>query len=329
MYIIVSPFWKTFDDKGLIYFVPDFLSWKIKIGNCVEIPIRRSIEIAIVLKVITEKEIDINPEKIKSIISITNTNILLNSYQIFLSFWISEYYFCQIHTALNLFFPTNIREKLKKWKFNDFLEKEKNIPLKKTITEDAKIKKINTKLILSEAQQKAYTQIIDSENKKVLFYWITWSWKTEIYIKVIEQYINKWKQALLLIPEIILNNQIWEKIISYFWDEVLIINSSITQATKAKYWASILRRKSKIIVWTRSALFYPFQNLWVIIVDEQHDNSYNSDKNPRFKSLEVVEQISKQTNIKVIFASWTPSINYMYKTIKKDLQIVSLLEKYK
>lgn len=321
MYIIVSPFWKTFDDKGLIYFVPDFLEWEIKIGNCIEIPIRKTIEIAIVLKVINEEEIEINLEKIKSIISIKNRNILLNNYQIFLTSWISKYYFCQIHHSLNLFFPTNIREKLKKDNFDTFLEKI-NLNYKKNKILNRK------KIFLSHLQEKAYKEILNSKNNKILFYWITWSWKTEIYIKLIEKILLEGKQALLLIPEIILNNQIWEKLISYFWKEVLIINSSITQATKAIYWANIFSNKSRIIIWTRSSLFYPYKNLWLIIVDEQHDNSYNSDKSPRFKTLEVVEEISEELNIKVLFASWTPSINYMYKTIKEDLGIVTLLEKY-
>ncbi len=320
MYCIVSPFSKTFDNKGLIYFVPENIIPDIKEGLAVQIPLKNQIEIWIVLKIIEEKDIDIDPKKIKSLIWVQNKNILLSSYQIYLAFWISKYYFCQIHSSINLFLPKSIREKLKKGKLNDLIEKEKTQKEEKIITKN------NIKL--SKKQEISYNEILKSKNQKILFYWITWSWKTEIYIKLIEKYIAEWKQALLLIPEIILNNQIWEKIISYFWKEVLIINSSITDSTKAKYWTKIYLWKAKIIVWTRSSLFYPYKNLGIIIIDEQHDNSYISDKNPKFKTWDVVEKISELKKIKVVFASWTPSINYMYRAIKKELNLVNLLEKY-
>lgn len=321
MYCIVSPFSKTFDEKGLIYFVPDYLRSEIKEWMAINIPMKSQIEPAIVLKIIKENEITIEIKKIKSIISIVgNNNIILNSYQIYLIFWISKFYFCQIHHSTNLFLPKNIRDKIKKDKLGDFISK-------KTLEEINNLKPDN-KILLSENQEIAYKNILNSKDNKILFYWITWSWKTEIYLKLIENYINEWKQALLLIPEIILNNQIWERIKSYFWEDVLIINSSITEATKAKYWARIYLWQTKLVVWTRSSLFYPFKDLGIIIIDEQHDNSYNSDKNPRFKTWEVVEQISDIKWIKLIFASWTPSINYMYRAIKKDLHLVNLLERY-
>jgi primosomal protein N' (replication factor Y) len=134
---------------------------------------------------------------------------------------------------------------------------------------------------------------------------------------------------LFLIPEIILTNQLSNKIKNVFWKEVIIINSTITDATKTKYWINIYNVDSKIIIWTRSALFYPYNNLWLIIIDEEHDNSYISDSAPRYNAIEVAEKISELNWNKLVIASGTPSIKSMYKAIKWDYEIVNLLKKYK
>lgn len=317
MHVIVSPFSKTFDEIWLIYFVPDFLSSEIKVWQLVEIPIREKIEIAIVLDLTNKENLNIDKSKVKSIISIKNSNSLLKDYQVWLIKWIASYYFTNIHNSLTTFFPKNVRDKLEKDKLDISINKSDSKSINKTEVE------------LSPAQQKVFEDIKTSKNNKVLLYWITWSWKTEIYIKLIEECISKWKQALLLIPEIILTSQISEKIEKAFPGEVVVINSSITEATKTKHWLSISSWQTKVIVWTRSALFYPFDNLWLIIIDEEHDNSYISDKAPRYKSIEVAEKISDSLNIKLLLASWTPSINSMFKAAKGKYHLVNLLEKYK
>jgi primosomal protein N' (replication factor Y) len=162
-----------------------------------------------------------------------------------------------------------------------------------------------------------------------LLYGITWSGKTEIYIKRIQQQLENNKQSLLLIPEIILSNQLSTKIKQVFWDDVLIINSTVSAAKRTSYWMDIYTGKAKIIVWTRSALFYPYNNLWLIIVDEEHDNSYVSDQAPRFHSLDIVNKISDILRIPLLLASGTPSVTTMYKSIKWEYKQVTLLEKYK
>lgn len=315
MYIIVSPFSKTFDEIWLIYFVPDFLVSDIKLWIVVEIPIRDKIEIWIVLEIVNPDKIKIDLSKIKSIISIKNSNILLQDYQIELIKWIAKYYFSSIHNALNLFFPKNVRDKIGKEKLQ--IEEQK-----KEKSKD----KDNIKL--NKSQEDIFNKIHTSKNNKILLYWVTWSGKTEIYIKLIKECISSWKQALLLIPEIILTSQIAEKIEKVFPKQIVILNSSITEATKTKYWLSIHSWNTKIIIWTRSSIFYPFKNLWLIIIDEEHDNSYSSDKSPRYNTIEIAEQISDSLNIKLLLASWTPSIKSMYKALKGKYKLLNLLEKY-
>jgi primosomal protein N' (replication factor Y) len=231
--------------------------------------------------------------------------------------FIAEYYFCSIHNSLNLFFPRNLIEKI--WK--DKLE------FDKTSDYNYSFNFVNT---LNQAQEKVYNNIKSSKNSKILLFWITWSWKTEIYIKLINDVIKTWKQTLLLIPEIILWNQTLEKVRKIFWNDVIILNSTVSEAKKTKYFLDILHNKAKIILWTRSALFYPYNNLWLIIVDEEHDNSYISEKSPKYNSIEIAEKIVEFNweETKLLLASGTPSINSMYFGVKGKYELITLLKKY-
>ncbi len=346
MYILTSPFTKTFDTIWLLYYVPDFLEEQIKLWAIVECPIWTKIENAVVLEKVESlekfcetKKINISEEKIKSITWVVTEKQLISKNNILLAQFISEHYFTQIHNAINLFFPAIVKKKIL-WVDGNFFEKLNNVgdvdrhPLQEIKLND-----------FSKAQKKAYSEIKDNfknnvgyecirtlqEPQKInLLYWITGSWKTEIYMKLIQDNLKQNKQSLLLIPEIILNNQIWEKIISTFGDDnVIIINSSITDTKRQKYFLDILNWKAKIIIWTRSALFYPYKNLELIIMDEEHDNSFNSDKSPRYKTKEIIQKMLElNPNIKVLLGSWTPSVNSMYKWVKGEWNLVNLLEKF-
>ena len=182
---------------------------------------------------------------------------------------------------------------------------------------------------MTKVQEKIFEEIIISEENKFLLFWVTGSWKTEIYIKLIEENLKKWKQSLLLIPEIILTNQISERLKKYFWNDLIILNSTVSEAKKTKYFLDIFENKAKIIIWTRSVLFYPFADLWLIIIDEEHDNSYISDQTPRYNSIEIANKITDLVWNKLLLASGTPSINSMYKAICKDYKLLNLLEKFK
>jgi len=316
MYALISPFFKTFDDIWLTYSVPDFLVEKIKVGQVVEIPFRKKAEYGIVIKILEKIEIDFDESKIKSIVSIFNESIFLSNYRVELLKWIASHYFSQLHNSHNLFFHKNLTEKIKKNKINIDEAKEYKYSF-------------NHDIVLTSEQDKSLSQIKKRGNNKILFYWLTWSWKTEIYIKLIKDCLDDWKQTLFLIPEIILTNQLSDKIKKVFWNEVLIINSTVTAATKTKYWIDINSWNSKIIIWTRSALFYPYNNLWLIIIDEEHDNSYISDQSPRYNAVEVANKITELNWNKLILASWTPSVSSMYKWLKGKYDVVNLLEKYK
>ena len=315
MYCLICPFSKTFDEVWITYSVPDFLTNELKIWQIVEVTIREKIEFWVVLDITNIPIINFDESKIKSIISIKNDNIFLKKYRVDLIKWIANYYFTAIHNSLNLFFPKNLKEKI--WKDKLKIDNNKNYSYT-----------FNYNNSLSTEQIKAYNSIIETKTNKILFYWLTWSGKTEIYIKLINDYLNQGKQILFLIPEIILTNQLSDKIKKVFWEGIIILNSTITDANKTKYWIDINNWNAKIVIWTRSALFYPYNNLGLIIIDEEHDNSYISDSAPRYNTIKVAEKITELNWNKLVLWSWTPSINSMHKAIIKDYGLVNLLKVY-
>ncbi|MDD2870994.1 MAG: DEAD/DEAH box helicase family protein [Candidatus Gracilibacteria bacterium] len=322
MYVLVSPFSKTFDDIGLTYIVPFFLQEKIHIGQIIEIPLREAIELGVIIDIYENIDTTYDESKIKSIISIKNESIFLSNYRVILVKWIASHYFTAIHNSINLFFPNNLKDKIGKDKLD-------LIKLNNDLSETKHIYTFNHKVKLSNIQEQTLNQIQNTQKNKILLYGLTGSGKTEIYIKLIKEYLDYGKQTLFLIPEIILTNQLSSKIKDVFGKEVLIINSTVTDATKTKYWLSINNGISKIIIGTRSALFYPYNNLGLIIIDEEHDNSYISDSAPRYNTIEVAEKITELNGNKLILASGTPSIKSMYKAVKGEYELINLLKKHR
>lgn len=320
MYILVAPFKNSFDEIGLWYSVPEAL-WEAKVGQVVEINIQTKKDLAVIIEISDQRE---NTEKIKPICQIlSNGFIFLTKEHIQILRWLPDFYFCKIHQAVSLFFPKNVKEKIAK---NTFLKQQEKQE------ENIFSYEYNNRAIFSEAQQKAYNEIFSSHKnsqKITLLYGITGSGKTELYIKRIKETLDRWEQSLFLIPEIILWDQIGKRIQRVFWENVVILNSSVSDAKKTKHWIDIHSWKAKIIVGTRSALFYPYKNLSTIIMDEQHDQSYNSDKDPKYRVEEILNFLTEQQHIHILLGSGTPKISSMYQALKKKYTLVNLVEKFR
>ncbi|MDD5769886.1 MAG: DEAD/DEAH box helicase family protein [Candidatus Gracilibacteria bacterium] len=314
MFAIISPFTQSLDDIGFVYKIPSDFQGILKNGMIVHIPFGKRNILGLVLTI--AQNTDFDKTKIKEITSIYNENIFLNNYEIELLKWISTNYFSLIHICLNLFFPKNLLGKIIKNKFG-FNE---NI---KEIRYDFKYQKT-----LNQNQSKIFNEIISSNENKFLLYGVTGSGKTEIYINLIKHYLEQNKQILLLVPEIILTNQILQRLKKVFGLEVIIINSTVSEAKKTLYREMIYNNKVKIIVGTRSAIFYPYNNLGLIIVDEEHDNSYISDNSPRYDTIEVVNKITDLNHNKLLLGSGTPKINHLYNALNGNAKILNLFNEF-
>jgi len=201
--------------------------------------------------------------------------------------FISKYYVCSLGEALSVYTPFyNI----------DKIDEQKDI---------------KSDIVLSTQQQKAYDFI--SKNNLSLLFANTGAGKTEIYIRFIEDIISKNKQALLLIPEISLTPQMEKRLKKVFGETIAIWHSKIQKKTKERIIDDLLSGKVKIIAGARSSLFLPFKDLGVIIVDEEHDDSYKADQKPRLNVKDLSLYIGAKYGIKVILGSATPSLSSFYK----------------
>jgi len=164
---------------------------------------------------------------------------------------------------------------------------------------------------LSLEQSKALAFI--KENSSSLLFADTGSGKTEIYICLIKQYLEEGKQVLLLMPEISLTPQMQKRLQAYFGEKFFIWHSKISKKKKKENFDKFTKGEALLVAGARSALFLPFVNLGLIIVDEEHDNSYKSNNKPFFNARDLALFLGQKLNIKVLLGSATPSLTSFYK----------------
>ncbi len=188
---------------------------------------------------------------------------------------------------------------------------------------------------LSEAQTKALEEIRTTFDTKdvTLLFGVTSSGKTEIYIRLIQEYLDKGKQILYLLPEIALTPQIINRLQKVFGDRVGIYHSKLNDNERAEIWQRINGQTAQtpydIIVGVRSAIFLPFKNLGLIIVDEEHENTYKQfDPAPRYNARDLAIIIARQHKAKVLLGTATPSIETFYNAQKGKYGFVELTERY-
>ncbi len=172
-------------------------------------------------------------------------------------------------------------------------------------------KTFDSKISFSKEQEKAYD--FTQKNKQALVFANTGSGKTEIYIKNIEKVLNEGKQAVLLMPEISLTPQMQNRLEKVFNTSVAIWHSKITKKKKENIIEALLKGEIKLIAGARSSLFLPYKDLDLIIIDEEHDESYKSDSKPRYNAKDIALYMSKKLDIQVILGSATPSIVSFHK----------------
>lgn len=164
------------------------------------------------------------------------------------------------------------------------------------------------KVVLTDTQKNAIAEINNSDKDIVLLHGVTGSGKTEVYMSLIENALKQGKSAIALVPEISLTPQIMRVFRSRFGDDIAMLHSGLSDGERYDEWRRIYDGDAKIVVGARSAIFAPVENLGVIIVDEEHDSSYISESNPRFRTLEVAEFRAKYNGCKVVLGSATPSV---------------------
>ena len=194
--------------------------------------------------------------------------------------------------------------------------------------ENKKVKN-TANLKLTEEQSKAFNEINLSikqqQYKEFLLYGITGSGKTEVYLQLIEETINKEKSAIVLVPEISLTPQMIDRFIARFGkDKIAVLHSKLSIGERHDEWERIKEGKAKIIIGARSAIFAPVQKLGIIIIDEEHDSSYKSEASPKYDAKEIARKIAKEEKIPLVLGSATPDLRTFYDA--KETKKIKLLK---
>ncbi|MEN4052596.1 MULTISPECIES: primosomal protein N' [Sulfurimonas] len=210
--------------------------------------------------------------------------------QMKLARFIASYYICSLGDAFSLMVP--------------FQEKEEQ-------QEDTQKCFENSKIILSSRQENAFNFL--KQHKVSLLFGDTGSGKTEIYMKYFEEVLGEDKRALFLMPEISLTPQMSNRLQEHFGGHFVIWHSKLTPLQKRKAQEKIRSGKAKIIAGARSSLFLPIRDLGLIVVDEEHDESYKSSARPRYNARDIAIYMGKIYDIPVVLGSATPSLGSYVK----------------
>ena len=188
-------------------------------------------------------------------------------------------------------------------------------------------------LELSNAQQEAFHQIQTSftTQEVCLLHGLTSSGKTEIYIKLIEEQLASGKQVLYLLPEIALTTQLVGRLRTYFGDKVGVYHSKYSTNERVELWKQVLEQspKAQIVIGARSALFLPFSNLSLIVVDEEHEQTFKQvDPAPRYHARDAAIVLANYHKAKVLLGSATPSIESYFNAQSNKYGLVEITERY-
>ena len=256
---------------------------QIELGTKVLIKLRQR---KVLDEAVVIKEVLIPSFKCTDISEITNEYFDEKMLQI--ATFVSQYYVCSMGEALSV--------------YNAF---------DKTIIPIFNEEKFDSKIVLSKEQEKAKEFL--RQKKQALLFANTGAGKTEVYIKIIEEHLNENKQAILLMPEISLTPQMQKRLEKVFDKSVAIWHSKITKKKKEEILKGLQEGSIKLIAGARSALFLPYSNLGVIVVDEEHDDSYKSDSKPRLHTKDLSIYMAKKYDFQLVLGSATVSTSSFHK----------------
>ncbi|MGI6777026.1 MAG: primosomal protein N' [Acetivibrionales bacterium] len=182
------------------------------------------------------------------------------------------------------------------------------------------------------AQQAAAIELVKSKLDggsfyELLLHGVTGSGKTEVYLQLIQYAIDMGKQAIVLVPEISLTPQMVDRFKGRFGDDVAVLHSRLSPGERYDQWRLIKEGNIKVAVGARSAVFAPFKNLGIIIIDEEHENSYKSEITPKYHAAEIARKRCKDEKSVLIYGSATPSIETFYRAMNGCIDYIKLSER--
>ena len=198
-----------------------------------------------------------------------------------------------------------------------FEETERRKPL-------ATVAKTQQKIALNPDQAFAVENITKFLRQTYVLFGVTGSGKTEVYLNSIEKALERGKTAILLVPEIGLTPQVFALLESRFGQKVAVLHSGLSVGERFDEWKRIENGEARVVVGARSAIFAPLKNVGLILIDEQHENSYNSETNPRYRTEDIALFRAKYNNCPLVLGSATPSIETFEKTVSGEYMLLRM-----
>lgn len=185
------------------------------------------------------------------------------------------------------------------------------------------------KKVLTPFQQKVVNSVLENQqNVPFLLFGVTGSGKTEVYMQIIEEVLKRGETAIMLVPEISLTPQMVEQFSNRFGNQIAALHSALSEGEKYDEWRRIARGEASIVIGARSAIFAPLKNIGIIIMDEEHSDSYKQgDKSPRYHARDIAIWRAKYHSCPVLLGSATPSLESMARAEKGVYQLLVLKER--
>lgn len=194
------------------------------------------------------------------------------------------------------------------------------LPYSEMIAEDKSV-------LLTKAQQDAIASINNTQKTVTLLHGVTGSGKTEVYLELIKQVIQTGKTAIMLVPEISLTPQMFKQLRGRFNELCAIIHSGLSAGERFDEWSRLRSGEAKIAIGARSAIFAPLTNVGIIIIDEEHDGSYESESSPRYSTVDIAKMRAQFNNCKLVIGSATPSIESFMLAKNGEYNIATMPER--
>jgi len=300
------------------YSVPENMRDLVAVGKRVWVPFRNRTIVGYIVSLSPITSI----KRTRDIKEVIDKVPLLGHDLLELTRWMSEYYFCSWGEAIE----AAVAGPFKKGKTTIRLRKDQDV------FSELDPDSIFQEKILTHHQDKALTQInpfLDEQKFKVfLMHGITASGKTEVYFEAIQAVLDKGKEAIVFVPEIALTPQTMQRFTEKFGkDRVAVVHSRLNKSEKFMQWQRIKSGEAKIVVGARSAIFSPLKNLGLIVVDEEHENTYKQEDIPRYHLVNAAIKRAQISNAVVILGSATPSLESMYQSKNGTFEFIDLPER--
>lgn len=269
------------------YAIPADLQNQLKVGDVVSLPFRNKKCAGIVLE--SAKKPKFETREITGILDGP-----LPEHIVKIMPWMRDHYASPFSEIVKTVLPQGVLKKRREVKTID----KKKIKVKKPL--------------LNKKQEKIVEDVLKNKDKPHLIFGVTGSGKTEIYLELAEKMILNGKQALILVPEVALTPQTIQRFEERFPGKTALYHSYLKETERSGVWKDILNSQKQVIIGSRSALFLPFQNLGLIVIDEEHETSYKQDQNPRYLTSEVAEKIKEINDCILVLGSATPLIESFF-----------------